>query len=233
MVAPCSSRAPLAGRVCDGRPRVRPRRVDLPGATDAATPPSTAPLSTRPLPLGLADATDSAPDSVATVAADRQRPPATDSAAGPRLPLPRRGHDARLGRRPARHRERGEVSYVEGRFGQGFSINGPRNYVTIPATVGDFDGDFTIALWFKTRYWGEMLGRRAGCWNVPSYTGEDLDLSSEGYRRRRGVHLRPWVLHGALPGGLQRRRLAPRRDRAPRRHARPRRRRHRRRRRTP
>ena len=75
----------------------------------------------------------------------------------------------------------GEVAYVEGRFGQGFSINGPRNYVTIPPTVGNFDGDFTIALWFKTRYWGVMLGRRAGCWNVPPYTGEDFDLTAEGY----------------------------------------------------
>jgi len=75
----------------------------------------------------------------------------------------------------------GEVAYVEGRFGQGFSINGPRNFVTIPPTVGNFDGDFTIALWFKTRYWGVMLGRRAGCWSVPPFTGQDFDLTPEGY----------------------------------------------------
>ncbi|MBK6535746.1 MAG: LamG domain-containing protein [Deltaproteobacteria bacterium] len=72
------------------------------------------------------------------------------------------------------------VSYVEGRFGQGFFISGPRAYVTIPASVGDFDGDFTIALWFKTTFSGEMLTRRAACWNGPSFAGEDLGVSSEG-----------------------------------------------------
>ncbi len=74
----------------------------------------------------------------------------------------------------------GGVTYVEGRFGQGFSISGPREYVTIPPSVGNFDGDFTIALWFKTTYSGEMLSRRAACWNGPAYTGEDMGISSDG-----------------------------------------------------
>jgi sialidase-1 len=74
----------------------------------------------------------------------------------------------------------GGVTYVEGRFGRGFFISGPRQYVTIPPSVGNFDGDFTIALWFKTTSSGEMLTRRAACWNGPSFTGEDLGVSPEG-----------------------------------------------------
>jgi hypothetical protein len=74
----------------------------------------------------------------------------------------------------------GGVTYVEGRFGQAFYFNGPRAYVTIPASVGDFDGDFTIALWFKTTYLGEMLTRRSACWNGPSFTGEDMGITPDG-----------------------------------------------------
>jgi len=74
----------------------------------------------------------------------------------------------------------GGVTYVEGRFGQAFYISGPREYVTIPPSVGNFDGDFTIALWVKTTYWGEMLTRRAACWNGPGYIGEDLGITPEG-----------------------------------------------------
>ena len=72
------------------------------------------------------------------------------------------------------------VAYVEGRFGRAFSFRGPRDYVTIPASVGDFDGDFTIALWFKTTRWGQMLSRRAACWNGPPYVGEDIGITPEG-----------------------------------------------------
>jgi len=124
------------------------------------------------------DATDSGATDSGATDSDATEPPACGE--GP-LTL-YRGEGTTLDSAGGQHATAtGAVAYVEGRFGQGFSINGPRNYVTIPPSVGNFDGDFTIALWFKTRYWGVMLGRRAGCWNVPPYTGEDFDLTAEGY----------------------------------------------------
>jgi len=38
----------------------------------------------------------------------------------------------------------------------------------------------TIALWFKTSHVGQLLSRRAACWNGPPTTGEDMGLTEEG-----------------------------------------------------
>lgn len=81
----------------------------------------------------------------------------------------------------AQHAALSGVSFVEGRFGQAFFINGAGQYVTIPPGVGDFaEDDFTIALWFKTSTQGVMLARRAACWGVEGFSGLDLGVSVDG-----------------------------------------------------
>ena len=76
----------------------------------------------------------------------------------------------------------GGVTFGGGRFGQAFVIDGEARYVSIPAAVGNFGtGDFTIALWFNSTHAGVMLAKRAACWNGPPGSGEDIDLTSEGY----------------------------------------------------
>jgi hypothetical protein len=72
------------------------------------------------------------------------------------------------------------VSYVEGRYGRAFNISGSPRYVALPPSVGDFKGDFTIGLWFKTTHAGVIISRRAACWAVPPYVGQDIGLTNEG-----------------------------------------------------
>lgn len=81
------------------------------------------------------------------------------------------------------------VGFAPGRFGDAFVFDGARRYVALPAPVGDLGtGDMTITLWFNSTGDGVILARRAGCWNVPPYSGQEIDLMPEG---RIGVELFP------------------------------------------
>lgn len=77
---------------------------------------------------------------------------------------------------------RNGVTFVKGRFGRAFHIGGAPQYVEVPSEVADFDeGDFTIALWFRTTGDGVMLARRAQCAGSPLMLGEDFGVSSLGH----------------------------------------------------
>lgn len=72
------------------------------------------------------------------------------------------------------------VTYVEGRFGQAFDIDGSPDYVTLPPSVGNFEGDFTIALWFQSISGGELITRRPLCAFPHTFAGEDMGVTDEG-----------------------------------------------------
>jgi Concanavalin A-like lectin/glucanases superfamily len=74
------------------------------------------------------------------------------------------------------------VTFVPGRFGRAFHIEGPQQYVELPSAIADFgEGDFTIAMWFRTTDGGVQLARRAQCANGPPMLGEDLGVSPYGH----------------------------------------------------
>jgi hypothetical protein len=72
------------------------------------------------------------------------------------------------------------VTYVPGRYGRAFNIHDSPGYVSIPSAVGDLDGEFTIALWFKTDRLGRFLSRRAACWGADGYRGLDWGVALDG-----------------------------------------------------
>ena len=75
-----------------------------------------------------------------------------------------------------------DVTFVPGRFGRAFHIEGPQQYVELPSEIADFgEGDFTIAMWFRTTDGGVQLTRRAQCANGPPMLGEDLGVSPYGH----------------------------------------------------
>lgn len=81
------------------------------------------------------------------------------------------------------HATHNNADFVEGRFGRAFSFGGnsARQYVELPAALGDFGtGDFTVTLWFATTVHGDLISKRSACWGGPAFTGLDLRMSRAG-----------------------------------------------------
>ena len=72
------------------------------------------------------------------------------------------------------------VTYVPGRYGRAFSIDGSPAYVSIPSAVGELEGEFTIALWIKTDRAARFFARRASCWLNPGFRGFDMGVHTDG-----------------------------------------------------
>lgn len=72
------------------------------------------------------------------------------------------------------------VTYVDGRFGRAFDMGGSPDFVTLPAAVGDFAGDFTIALWFRSASGGELITRRPSCAAPHTFAGFDTGVTDTG-----------------------------------------------------
>ncbi len=73
------------------------------------------------------------------------------------------------------------VTYVPGRYGTAFNIDGSPDYVRIPSPLGDLEEEFTISLWIKTGYPGRYFVRRAACWAVPGFRGLDMGVDADGH----------------------------------------------------
>ncbi len=73
------------------------------------------------------------------------------------------------------------VTYVPGRYGRAFNIDGSPGYVRIPPAVGDLEGEFTLSLWVKSDHPGRFFTRRASCWLNPGYRGFDMGIHMDGH----------------------------------------------------
>jgi len=83
----------------------------------------------------------------------------------------------------AQHATQGNAGFEDGRVGRAFAFGGmlAQQYVTLPPEVLDFgDGDFTVSFWFVTTLDGNLLSKRAACWEGPASTGMDLRLTYAG-----------------------------------------------------
>lgn len=94
------------------------------------------------------------------------------------------------------------AAYASGHDGQAFAFNGGGQYVALPPGVGDFGaGDFTIAFWFNTTAWGNLLSKRSACWGGPAFTGEDMRMTYSG-----AISVELWTTTGyfalSTPAGL-------------------------------